>query len=170
MNRAALLCNGPSRISYTQSEKYNYVIGCNVPWTEVDSTVILDKPLIEKWHLDRNLITVPVHFGHKAWDMAQRLDRAFFASHWVSTVTTEPTNHSSGHTACELLIKYGYTSIDIYGCDAWFGGSGDSFTRQFIDIESPNRIMRLHATLAGWRMRWKQLIDSTPSVDFNFIR
>lgn len=170
MNKAALLCNGPSRVSYKPSPEYCYVLGCNVPWTDVTATVILDKPLIEMWHNDHDLIKVPVHFGHKAWDEACRLDLQFFKDRWISTVATEPTNHSSGHTACEILISLGYTQIDIYGCDAWFNGSADSFTRQFIDISSPNREMRQAATMSGWKLRWKQLMESNPNVEINFIR
>lgn len=40
--KAALLCNGPSRVAFKSRLGYNYVIGCNIPWTEVDSTVIFD--------------------------------------------------------------------------------------------------------------------------------
>ena len=46
--KTALLCNGPSRVVYQPNLEYNYIIGCNIPWTKVNSTVIMDVGVLEK--------------------------------------------------------------------------------------------------------------------------
>ena len=38
--KGAVVANGPSRTRFNSSDGYNYTIGCNIPWTKVDSTVI----------------------------------------------------------------------------------------------------------------------------------
>ena len=51
--KAALLCNGPSRSLFTSTNGYNYLIGCNVPWRQVDATVVLDVGVVQKWWKDK---------------------------------------------------------------------------------------------------------------------
>ena len=46
--KAAVVRNGPSRFAFQENLKYNYTIGCNIPWTNVNATVILDSNVIEQ--------------------------------------------------------------------------------------------------------------------------
>jgi hypothetical protein len=45
--KCAVLCNGPSRSAYNPEKEYAYRIGCNIPWTKVDCTVILDPQMVK---------------------------------------------------------------------------------------------------------------------------
>lgn len=169
--KGAVLGNGPSRVAYQHASQYDFVIGCNIPWTKVDATVVLDRNIIDVWAGDPTTITVPVYFSKSAWDeVVQRNLVDLCKPYFVELLTTDPTHHSSGHNAAEILIRKGVGVIDIYGCDSWFGGSVDSYTRQFVDFGGPNYVSRQHYLGIGWRGRWQQMIADNPSVKFNFIR
>jgi len=169
--KCAVLCNGPSRIAYTPNKEYEFVLGCNVPWTKVDATVVLDKQLIEVWNKNRPLINVPVYFSTQAWASASQLDKDFFEQYFAGTLITDPQYHSSGHNAVEVVIKKGFTHIDIYGCDAYFDTTKfDSYTRSVISMSSPNYELRNAQRMVGWKIRWKQMIENHPTVKLNFIR
>ena len=167
--KSALLCNGPSRVAYKGREGYDYVLGCNFPWTEVDATTVLDIPVVEIWNKDRTVIPCKAYFSEASWRTAKQLDEEFFTSKFINEVKVQTNWHSSGHVGAEILISKGYTEIDVYGCDAWFGNA-DSFTRAFIPIDSPNRVLRAHSKLIEWRLRWNILKEENPNVKLNFIR
>jgi hypothetical protein len=61
--KCAVLCNGPSRFDYQPSTEYDYVIGCNVPWTDVDATVIVDEVVVERWSKQPDLNKLPAYFS-----------------------------------------------------------------------------------------------------------
>lgn len=169
--RAAVLCNGPSKISYLGRDGYDYVIGCNIPWTKCDSTVIVDGLVVDTWNNDRNLVTVPVHYGTQAWNRARTLDEEFFSMYYKEVIDVDPTYHSSGHNAAEIMIRYGFMTIDIYGCDSWFNGDASSTTHSIvIRPEGPNYPLRIKDRVVGWKIRWKQMIENNPKVTINFIR
>jgi len=169
--KCAVLCNGPSRKSYTPSAEYDYVIGCNIPWTDVDSTVILDKLLVDVWNKERSLIQCKVYFSEQTWAYAKSIDPVFFNQHFAGTLVTESHYHSSGHQAVELAIDLGYTDIDVYGCDAYFNTRNfDSFTREFIPLDSPNQVLRAVDKMTGWKVRWSTIIRTNPKVKLNFKR
>lgn len=169
--KAAVLCNGPSRISYTGRGDYNYVIGCNIPWTLCDSAVVLDGLVIDTWYKNKQLITVPVHYGTEAWKRACFLDEQYFSIYYKEVLNIDPTYHSSGHIAVEAMIRYGYKQIDVYGCDSWFNGDASSTTHSIvIRPEGPNYPLRIKDRVTGWKIRWKQLFADNPDVAINFIR
>lgn len=167
--KAALLCNGPSRISYKPTESYDYVIGCNIPWTNVDSTVILDKEVIDKWAKQPDLINVPAHFSVEAWRYTDAIKkRDIFRPYLLGLITPKYPYHSSGHNAAEILIKMGYEEIDIYGCDSWFSDVTQSFTRTIITKKHSSDGSMKH--IIGWRNRWKEIIENHPEININFIQ
>lgn len=169
--KGAVLCNGPSRVSYVPSDEYQFVLGCNVPWTEVDATVVLDIALISIWDEQRGLIKCPVYFSKASWEHVQQLDADFYSKFFVGDVVSEKHYHSSGHTAVEIMIQKGFTEIDVYGCDAYFDKTKtDSFTRDFIKIESPNQALRAVDKMIGWKVRWTTLLQRHPNVKIKFIR
>lgn len=169
--KCAVLCNGPSKVLYQGRLDYNYVIGCNIPWTECDSTVVLDGLVIDTWNSKRQLITVPVHFGTEAWKRAKQLDELFFSQYNKEIINVDPTYHSSGHNAVEIMIRCGYKTIDVYGCDSWFKDDASSTTHSIvIRPEGPNYPLRIKDRIVGWRVRWEQLIESNPEVKINFIK
>ena len=162
--KAALLCNGPSRSLFTSTDGYNYLIGCNVPWRQVDSTVVLDVGIVQNWWKNK-LPLVPTWFSEHAWRETKFKNREYFKDSFLGLVKPLPEYDSSGHVACSKLIELGYTEIDIYGCDSWFKNDTESFTHKYIDSRSSD--MNKHISV--WRARWYEMTGNHPDVDFNFI-
>ena len=138
---AALLGNGPSRKFYDPSKVYDYRLGCNIPWADVDATLILDENIIKLWDKDHDLIKVPVYISREAWRYGDELKtfRPFIKQNklLISIVDKIPkSNESSGNVAARKLVELGYKRIDVYGCDAAVtaspGHNINSYTRKFI--------------------------------------
>ena len=170
---AALLGNGPSRKFYDPSKVYDYRLGCNIPWTDVDATIILDENIIKLWHKDHSLIKVPAYFSRNAWMYGDEL-KTFIPfikenNYFIDIVDKIPnSNESSGNVATRKLVELGYTQIDIYGCDAYFtaahGHNTKSYTRDF--ISGTDMINNSYK----WKLRWDEFIKKHPEVTFNFIK
>jgi hypothetical protein len=166
--KAAVLCNGPSRVDYRPSTEYNYVIGCNIPWTTVDATVVLDENVIERWSKQPDLIKVPVYFSRKAWMYTDEIKkRDFFIPYMIEIIDILPEFDSSGHNAVSCMIRKGYTEIDIYGCDSWFEQTIVSYTHQYFKNLNPDDSKK---HINGWRTRWNNIMAGSPEVKLNFIR
>lgn len=162
--KAAVLCNGPSRSLFTSSDGYNYLIGCNIPWRQVDSTVVLDVGVVVKWH-KHQLPNVPTWFSEHAWRETKFKDRNFFKDSFLGLVKPLPEYDSSGHVACSKVIELGYKEIDIFGCDSWFTSNTDSITHKYWDTRPSNTDKHVE----GWRKRWNSIITNNPDVTINFI-
>jgi hypothetical protein len=163
--KAAVLCNGPSRVAFQGKEGYDYVIGCNIPWCgEVDSTVVLDVGVVAKWWKEK-LPKIPTWFSEHAWRETKFRNRDYFMESFLGLVKPLPEYDSSGHVACSKLIELGYKEIDIYGCDSWFTEMTDSYTHQFVD----SRPSDTSKHIVGWRKRWNTIIDGNPEVKITFI-
>lgn len=161
---AAVLCNGPSRIAFQDRARYNYVIGCNIPWTEVDSTVVLDIGVVAKWW-QYKLPNVPTWFSEHAWRETKFKNREYFKETFLGLVKPLPEYDSSGHVACSKVIELGYTEIDIYGCDSWFTNDTSSHTHKYLDTRPTDTSKHV----IGWRKRWESIINSNPDVKITFI-
>jgi hypothetical protein len=162
--KAAVLCNGPSRSLFTTTDGYDYLIGCNIPWRQVDSTVVLDVGVVAQWHKHR-FPNVPTWFSTHAWRETRFKDRNFFKDSFLGLVNPLPEYDSSGHVACSKVIELGYTEIDIFGCDSWFTDSTDSCTHQYVDGRPSDRSKHI----IGWRKRWETIMNSHPEVKITFI-
>lgn len=170
---AALLGNGPSRKFYDPSKVYDYRLGCNIPWTDVDATLILDENIIKLWWKNHDLIKVPAYISKEAWMRGDELktfrpmiNEKNFLLGLVDKIPN--SNESSGNVAARKLIELGYKRIDIYGCDAAFieahGHNTKSYTREFIsNIDMINNSYK-------WKLRWDELVKNNPDVTFNFIK
>jgi hypothetical protein len=162
--RAAVLCNGPSRSLFNSADSYTYLIGCNIPWRQVDSTVVLDIGVVDKW-LKYKVPQVPTWFSEHAWRETKFKDRNYFKDSFLGLVKPLPEFDSSGHVACSKVIELGYTEIDIYGCDSWFTDVTDSYTHQYTDTRPKDRSKHI----IGWRQRWETIINGHPEVKITFI-
>lgn len=163
--KAAVLCNGPSRVAFQSRLGYDYVIGCNIPWSEeVNSTVVLDIGVVQQWY-KRNFRNVPTWFSRHAWRETNFTRRAFFRDSFLGLVDPLPEYDSSGHVACSKVIELGYKEIDIYGCDSWFIDNTDSYTHQYVDGRPNDRSKHI----IGWRKRWEDIINGHPDVKITFI-
>ena len=134
--KAALLGNGPSRKFYDPSKEYAYRIGCNIPWADVDATVITDDNVVVLWKKNNDLIKCPVFFSQKAWMFTDEIKFRPFINennYYAGMIDRKPYE-SSGNSACRKLVELGYKEIDIYGCDAYFtkahGHNTKSYTRE----------------------------------------
>lgn len=168
--KAAVLCNGSRRISYGGRNDYDFVIGCNIPWTQdLDATVVVDEEIVIIWSQNLNLIHVPIYFSKKAWMCADNLKiRETTTQQFAGIIDVEPNYHSSGHCAAEIAIARGATLINVYGCDGMFERTTNSYTRNFIP-SGPNEQIRGVDKVNGWRRRWSSLMQHTPQTTINFI-
>lgn len=158
--RTALLCNGPSRIAFNPDMVYNYTIGCNIPWTTVDSTVIIDVNILQMIQ-DPCLLFV----SRKAWIECPNKVKDKLIGYLRGVFDPLPEYDSAGHVACRKLLELGATQIDIYGCDSWFTYNTDSHTHQYVDSRSQD----MSKNVSVWRARWYELMANNPRVVFNFI-
>ena len=166
--KCAVLCNGPSRSVYNPEKEYAYRIGCNIPWTKVDCTVILDPQMVKVLIKDTSLINCHVYFSQVAWDYVEEVGASsMFKSLGIIQKTRKGL--SSGNLACMKAVELGYTEIDIYGADAMTTNDirsnnvSKSYTRNFLDSDSMNMSR-------DWRTNFNKMIHNHPEVKFNFIK
>ena len=156
--KTALLCNGPSRLEYNPEIEYDYVIGCNIPWTKVNSTVIVDVNVLDKLQP-----LIPFYCSRMAWINCNKQNR--YSDYLIELFDTLKDYDSAGHCAARILLKMNVSQIDIYGCDSWFKNDTESFTHKYIDSRSSD--MNKHISV--WRARWYEMMGNHPDVNFNFI-
>ena len=165
--KVAVLCNGPSRSAYDPNTEYAYRIGCNIPWTKVDCTVILDPQMANLIASDMSLIDCKIYFGEETWEQVK--DKSVFKDIFLGTIVKNKKGMSSGNLACLKMVELGYTDIDIYGADAMTTNDirsnnvSKSYTRKFLDSDSINMS-------PNWRTNFNRMIEQYPNVKFNFIR
>ena len=172
---AALLCNGPSRVAYSATSQYDYVMGCNVPWAKVDSTVLIDKAMAEFWWKNRKAYdtdpltaTVPIYMSTRCWMVAKhKTNPDYWKKKLLGLVDAGTKEDSSGHVAARQLISLGYKEIDIYGCDAWFKDDTVSYTHEV--LIKKRDADRLISNAIGWRKTWNEMMQFNPDVSLNFI-
>jgi hypothetical protein len=158
--KTALLCNGPSRELYQSDESYKYIIGCNIPWTRVNSTVVMDVGVLEKFDSTCFIIV-----SRKAWLECPMKFRNKLIGQIIGMFDPYPEYDSAGHAACRKLLELGSTEINIYGCDSWFTNNTESYTHQYVD----GRSVDMSKNVSVWRARWYELMAKNSQVKFNFI-
>lgn len=168
--KAAVLCNGPSKVSFDphKSLQYKYIMGCNIPWyIDCSATVILDTPVMEYWFQNK-LPQMPIWFSRNCWRETPEKARQYFREHdfFKGLLDPLPEYDSSGHVAASKVIQLGYTEIDIYGCDSYFTGVMESYTHQFHDGSPEDKTKQRK----GWLKRWETIIKNNPDVTLNFIK
>jgi hypothetical protein len=167
--KVAVLCNGPSRSAYDPNKEYAYRIGCNIPWTKVDCTVILDPGMVEMIAKDRSLIDCDIYFGKDAWEAISPEVKREVQDLSLGIINYTRKGRSSGNVACLKAVELGYKDIDIYGADAFtcnntMNNTHDkSYTRNFKDHEGMNMT-------PDWRLEFTRMIEGNPNVSFNFIK
>lgn len=168
--KCAVLCNGPSRSAYNPETEYAFRIGCNIPWTKVDCTVILDQQLVNILVANPSLIDFNIYFSKDAWEHVRTIKaEPLFEDRFLGTIVKTRKGLSSGNLACMKAVELGYKDIDIYGADAFTTNDvrsntvRKSYTRKFLDSDGINMS-------GNWRTNFNKMIDSYPEVKFNFIR
>lgn len=165
--KVAVLCNGPSRSAYDPNKEYAYRIGCNIPWTKVDCTVIIDPQLVKVLIKDTSLIDYKVYFSQAVWDHVQEVGATPLFD-CLGIIQKNKRGVSSGNIACMKAVELGYKDIDIYGADAMVVNDirsntvRKSYTRNFLDSDGMNMS-------PDWRTNFNKMIKDHPDVKFNFI-
>jgi hypothetical protein len=168
--RGAVVANGPSRNRFNSSNGYNYTIGCNIPWTKVDSTVILDGNVIERWSRDLNLVSCPAFFTTRAWRSTDEYKiREYILNNnlFIDLMPDVREFFSAGHVAAQIMCENDFTELDIYGVDSIFKDTVESFTNTLVQDHNPDSERQ---RIVHWRMNWDRLQNDYPEVTFNFIR
>lgn len=166
MHKAAILGNGPSRNEYKGG--YDLVIGCNVPFTEVNYTVIYDLEVAKLWQSNRDLIKCPAYFSIYAWHNIDEEFKSYIIDnnyYMGKAIYRLGDKFTSGHVAAQIAIDAGYNELDLYGFDSYFEDDVDSYTRQFLDTP-----LRGTSIVKYWREEWKNLIEVNNNIKFNFKR
>lgn len=168
--KAAVVCNGPSRFAFQENLEYNYIIGCNIPWTKVKSTVILDGNVIDRWSRNPELISCPAYFTTRAWRIAGEyrfrdyiLDNNLF----IDLMPDYPEFYSTGHVAALIMCENDFTELDIFGVDSMFEDTVESFTNTLVKDHNPDSEMQ---RIVNWRKNWSKIQSDYPEVTFNFIK
>jgi hypothetical protein len=167
--KVAVLCNGPSRSLYDPSKEYEYRIGCNIPWTTVNSTVIADEHVLRVIARDNTLLNCPAWFSEESWRATDEWKVRDYINNnkFFLGFIKRGEGLSSGNIACGKLIELGYTDIDIYGADAFWTlehhNGVKSYTREFLPDPVSNNTL-------SWRLTWQKMIKNNPNVTFNFIK
>ena len=165
--KVAVLCNGPSRSAYDPNKEYAFRIGCNIPWTKVDCTVVLDPQMANLIASKRSLIDCKIYFSENAWEHVK--DKSKLEDIFLGTIVKTRKGMSSGNLACMKIVELGYKDIDIYGADAMTTSDirsnnvTKSYTRKFLDSDGINMS-------PNWRTNWNRMIEQHPDVKFNFIK
>jgi hypothetical protein len=168
--KAAVVGNGPSRFAYTPSDGHSYTIGCNIPWTKVDSTIILDDNVIQRWSKDLSLISCPAFFTTKSWrttDEVKIREYILNTGLFIDMLPDFPEFFSAGHVAAKLMCEMNYTELDIFGIDSLFRDTVESFTNTLVYDYNPDSEKQ---RIVNWRKNWDKLQNDYPDVTFNFIK
>ena len=162
----AVLGNGPSRKVYeTSTTSYDLIIGCNIPWTTVDETVILDEDIINLMMKNHDLIKVPIWFGKRAWHYLESCRKDRYFTHLFKGWIEHKDKYSSGHWAVIKAIESGATKIDVYGMDSYWEDTVESITHQIV----PNTNADVK-NITQWRENWKKVLDINPDIRVEFLK
>lgn len=175
--KAAILGNGPSRVAYSAGD-YDLVIGCNIPWTTVDSTVIVDCVMVNKLLKSPEILPAgtKLHLSPRAKAAIRRKAAGVFHSSSIAksllamedrSVEIKDKWKSSGHCAAMVAILLGATDLWLFGFDSVFEVTLESYTGIYVKPIMPKthkgRVME-------WRAHWKKIMGDYPAVKFNFVR
>jgi hypothetical protein len=180
-----VLGSGPSRVSYTPNKLPS--IGCNFPWTKVDWTIIFDPaPLIRLAEnpklIDSStglIISKHAHLHIKHHNLIQKIPHAIIAIYKNISRPHYGFKRSSGHYAAQWMIAKGFTKLNIYGCDNYFGdlkcvdnyshtpGTDHYIENLNLQVYSDKK---LEQRGLEWQHSWNMLIKQHPNVEFNFVK
>lgn len=164
--KAAILGNGPSKAAYSNIG-YDLILGCNIPWTQVDFTVITDDLIV--WKILRNPslidsasgIYLPSHVHRRLVKSKDAAAKSLLNKDVRSFLRTGST--STGHSAAQIAIHSGASSLWIFGCDSYFSNTVETCTPS-TSVSSPD------AYVQRWRKLWQEYVNLHPNVSFNFVR
>lgn len=157
--RAAVLGNGKSRFLFTNPKDYDIIIGCNIPWTYVDTTVIIDEKVVEFLYKnkDKSSYCSNIIFSRKSWNKVLELEaESYFLPTLNSIVEMSEGIDSSAHIGLKYLLELGtIETVHMYGCDSRWSTDISSRTHGYVSNKPPNELI----TISMWNTRWDEIIN-----------
>jgi hypothetical protein len=167
--KAAVLGNGKSRFLYTNPNEYDYVIGCNIPWTNVNDTVIIDEKVVEYLYNNKEKYKYchKTIFSRKSWTKIIELHAEYyFSPHITKIIEIEEGIDSSAHIALKYILSLDrFSTIHLYGCDSRWSNDTSSRTHQYVNNKPPDQ----STILSLWNSKWDSIIDQNMGIDIMFI-
>lgn len=167
--KVAVLGNGKSRFLFTNPKEYDYIIGCNIPWTDVNSTVIIDEKVVEFLYDTRQKHNYSYNtiFSRKSWNKVLELEaESYFSPLLNSIVEMAEGIDSSAHIALKHVLSFDDVEIvHLYGCDSKWNNDISSRTHYYVDNKPPNQ----SATVSLWNNRWEEIIQNNKHVEILFL-
>lgn len=156
--KTAILGNGPSRILYNSENDFDLVIGCNIPWTKVDATILCDREIVDVIKNDFILIQVPVIISNIVYERMKEF--RIVESFTILDVFKPKEWHNAAHYAADYLMTKEVEEIQIYGCDSIFENDLSSVTDEKIEKKmDSDRFIR------QWRKVWSKKFEN----DIKFV-
>lgn len=151
--KTAILGNGPSRTLYNEDNDFDIVIGCNIPWTKVDATVICDIEIIDLLKKDFTLIQVPVIISTIVFE---RLKEFKMVDKFTILDVFKPKDwHNAAHYAADYLMTKEVNEVHLYGCDSIFEEDISSVTDEVVE-----KNMNLDKFIRKWRKVWDKKFEN----------
>lgn len=151
--KTAILGNGPSRTLYNEDNDFDIVIGCNIPWTKVDATVICDIEIIDLLKKDFTLIQVPVIISTIVFE---RLKEFKMVDKFTILDVFKPKDwHNAAHYAADYLMTKEVDEVHLYGCDSIFEEDISSVTDEVVE-----KNMNLDKFIRKWRKVWDKKFEN----------
>ena len=180
-----VLGSGPSRKSYVPNDLPT--IGCNFPWTKVNWTLMFDYQPLMKYFEDASVFPPNLQFivsKHcydylKKQNLLHKIEDRIISIFNKHKLVSVEFSGSSGHYAAEWMIHRGFTKLNLYGMDNYFGDilCKDNFCHlegadHYIDNVTKNALTESQLLKRGldWQLAWKRIIKYNPNVEFNFVR
>lgn len=151
--KTAILGNGPSRTLYNEDEEFDFVVGCNIPWTKVDATVICDIEIVNLLRNDFTLIQVPVIISTVVYEKMKEF--RIVDSFTILNVFKPRDWHNAAHYAVDYLMNKNADEIQIYGCDSIFEDDITSKTDTAVE-----KTMDSERFIRQWRKVWDKKFES----------
>lgn len=157
---------------YPGRDGYDFVMGCNIPWAEVDGLTLIDVSVARYYatHIPNCKFFLP----NFCWNVLKeykhsgiKTTKYIIDSNRFGRIIEDPKDlYSSGHMAALELIRLGATEIDIYGCDSYFNYTIESSTWEHVpSLANKNRQAE---QIKSWKHNW-DLIKSQNKVIIDFI-
>lgn len=149
----AVLGNGISRNMYSDNSDFDLVIGCNIPWTKVDATVICDIEIIDLIKNDFTLIKVPVIISTVVFEKIKEFK--IVDKFTILDVFKPKDWHNAAHYAVDYLMTKNVDQIHLYGCDSILEDDISSITDDNVE-----KHMDSERFIRQWRKVWDKKFEN----------
>jgi hypothetical protein len=172
----AVLGNGPSKEDWLMEKSlypFNFIMGCNFPWTHVDATTIIDGKAAEGWVeyvIDKKEVNpVKFYLSPSANSRFVHLGVRQFLHQWKAGDVEVRRRESSAHCATKVAIEQlGATEVRVYGVDTFFTMNNESSTWKYVNggLSGAKKSQQI----TDWRTNWHRIKEENPDVKITMVR